>query len=205
MPEEFIVGTVDDDQWIPGLLLTFEPRWWPTDPTLPKGLRTRPGTWGRVRPPDVGVIMTAIEEIHLASIRADLPPPDYRENVEWAMGIEARSSTLSVDRIRMGSPLQVLLELPPPVYVSTFSAFAFSLSYVLGVPYRAAASFERARKSYYEARHESAVANDEWLEYKKERIARQTQLRLRAVDIETPDRRREDPLPLSPPESSEAD
>lgn len=201
MPEDFIVGTVDDDQWVPGLRLTFEPEWFPTDRELPPQLQHGPGTWGYVRPGDVGVVLTAIEEIYLASIRADLPPPNYREHTSWAMEANPRSLTLSVDSIRMGSPLQVLLDLPSTFYVPTFAAFAYGIGHVLGVPYRAAAAFERARLSYYEARHASAEAKDEWLDYKAERVEKDTQLRLRAVDIAMPGEGREgdEPLPIEPP------
>lgn len=193
--EDFIVGTVDDDQWMPGLLLTFEPEWFPTDSKLPPQFQHRLGSWGYVRPGDVGVVMTAIEEVYLASIRADLPPRDYRENTSWAMEADPRSATLRVDTIRMGSPLQVLLDMPSTLYVPTFAAFAYGIAHVLGVPYRAAASFERARESYFEARHASARAKDQWLDYKAERVEKQTQLRLRAVDIALPGEGREGPEP----------
>jgi hypothetical protein len=199
VPEEFIVGTVDDDRWVPGLLLTFEPEWFPTDSTLPEPFRRRPGIWREVRPGDVGVVMTALEEIYLASIRADLPPEDYRDRPGWAMepASNPRSLTMSVDRIDMHSPLQVLLDLPATVYIPTFAAFCYGLAHVLGVPYRAAAHFERARESYYEARHDSAKAKDKWLDYKAEQVERATHLRLRAVDIEVPGQG-EDTLPIQP-------
>lgn len=200
MSADFIVGTVDDEQWVPGLRLTFEPEWWPTDPKLPPQFRLRPGTWSFVRPGDVGVVMTAIEEIYLASIRADLPPADYRERTSWAMEANPRSLTLRVDSLRMGSPLQVLLDLPATFYVPTFAAFAYGLGHVLGVPYRAAAAFERARESYFEARHASAKAKDAWLDYKAEQVAKQTSFRLRAVDVALPgeDREGSEPLPIEP-------
>jgi hypothetical protein len=149
--------------------------------------------------------MTAIEEVYLASIRADLPPADYRQRPAWAAEADARSCTLRVETVRMSSPLQVLLDLPAPKYVSTFAAFAYGLGHVLGVPYRAAAAFERARASYFEARHKSAEAKDAWLDYKAERVARETKLRLRAVDISVPQslRDHEETRPIQPPEGFE--
>jgi hypothetical protein len=204
MPEDFIVGTVDDDQFVPGLELTFEPTWRPTDPRLPEGLRTRPGTWGWVRPGDVGVVMTAIDEIWLASIRADLPPADYRRRESWAMAEDPRSFTARVSAIRMGSPLQVILDLPAPLYVSTFAAFAYGLGHVLGIPYRAAAAFHNARKSYFEARHESAKAKDAWLEYKAEQVQSETQFRLRSVEVVVPPHA-DVSTPIEPPANPEGD
>jgi len=201
MTEEFIVGTVNDDDWVPGLLLTFEPEWWATDPGLPQPLRTRPGRWAYVRPVEVGVVMTTIEEIFLASIRADLPPPEWRSHPEWAAEANPRSLTMHVDTLRMGSPLQVLLDTPTPFYVPAFAFFTYGLARVLGAPYRAAASFERARQSYYEARHESAKAKDAWLEHKAGRVQRDTTLRLRAVDVELP-RGDHSQLPMEAPDDA---
>jgi hypothetical protein len=145
------------------------------------------------------VVMTALEEVYLASIRADLPPPDYRQRPGWALepSSDPRSLTMSVNRINMGSPLQVLLDLPATFYVATFAAFCYGVGLVLGEPYRAAAHFERARQTYYEARHASAKAKDQWLEYKAEQVERATHLRLRAVDVEVP-LRRDDALPIQP-------
>ena len=45
-----------------------------------------------------------------------------------------------------------------------------------------AAPQERARESYFEQRVATAEAKDAWLDYKADRVARQTRLRLKAVD-----------------------
>lgn len=100
MPEDFIVGGVDDDQWGPGLRLIFEPEWITPDRRLPETLRRGNGSWGWVRAGEVGIVLTAIEEIYMASIRADLPPPDYDTRPGWAMEADSRSLTMRVDRIR---------------------------------------------------------------------------------------------------------
>jgi hypothetical protein len=60
---DFIVGRVDDEARPFGLRLIFEPEWHAPDRRLPEALRGSPGHWGWVRPVEVGVVMTAIEEI----------------------------------------------------------------------------------------------------------------------------------------------
>jgi hypothetical protein len=201
--EDFIVGEAMDE-FVPGLLLTFEGGWYTPDPRLPEALRRiSTGHWEPVRAVEVGVVLTAIEEIYLASIRGDLPPKDYRRKQDWAAEADARSLTLRVHSLRMGSPLHVLLDLPATIYVSTFGAFSFGLAHVLGVPYRAAAVFERARERYYEQRLATAEAKDAWLDYKAKRVARQTTLRLRAVEVALPRRERdEEERPIEPPGDS---
>ena len=136
-----------------GTALTFEPERIPTDPNLPEQFKKKPGLWREVRPGDVGIVLTAIEEIYLASIRADLPPEDYRQRPDWAMDEDSDpcSLTMRVGSIRMGSPLQILLDLPATFYVPTFAAFCYAIGHVLGIPHRAAAQFHRARESYFEA------------------------------------------------------
>ena len=200
MDEDFIVGPALDEL-IPGLHLVFEGEWYTPDPKLPESLRQSPGYWEPVRPIEVGVILFALEEIYLASIRGDLPPPDYRERPDWAAEANARSFTLRLASARMGSPLHLVLDLPAVLYVPTFTAFAYGLAHVLGVPYRAAAAFERARQMYFQQRLDTAAAKQQWLDYKAEQVARQTRLRLRAVDVEWP-RFDEEELPITPPDES---
>lgn len=171
--ENFIVGEAMDE-FVPGLLLTFEGEWYAPDPHLPEGLRRiSTGHWEPVRAIEVGVVLTAIEEIYLASIRGDLPPRTIDRNRDWASEADARSLTLRVHSLRMGLPLHVLLDLPATIYVSTFGAFAFGLAHVLGVPYRAAAVFERAHERYFEQRPATTEAKNAWLDYKAKRVARQ--------------------------------
>jgi hypothetical protein len=168
---------------------------------VPESLRRSPGYWQPVRPVEVGVISSTVEEIYLASIRGDLPPADYRERPDWAVEANARSFTLRLASVRMGSPLHLVIDLPSLLYVPTFTAFAYGLAHVLGTPYRAAAAFERARQMYFQQRLATAAAKDEWLDYKAEKVAQQTQLRLRAVDVEWP-RIEEEELPITPPDES---
>jgi hypothetical protein len=200
MEEDFIVGE-GLDEYLGGLQLTFEGEWYTPDPRLPKGLREiSSGHWVPVRPIEVAVVLSTVEEIYFASIRGDLPPPDYRDRPHWAVEADARSLTMRLHSLRMGSPLHVILDMPATIYVSTFAAFAYGLGHIFGVPYRAAAAFERARESYFEQRHATARAKDEWLDYKAQQVERRTSLRLKAVDIVTRVPNDEE-RPIQPPEA----
>jgi len=90
----------------------------------------------------------------------------------------------------------VVLELPPPVYVSALAFFSYGLAYVFGVPYRAAAIFEKAREDYFNQRLATAEAKERWLVYKARQVKKQTQFHLRAVDLTQPGRPETDERPL---------
>jgi hypothetical protein len=197
MPEEdWIIGE-GLDEFVPSLDLVFEGPWYEPDDGLPPGLRGS-SFWESIRPIEVAVVIQAVEEIYLASIRGDLPPADYREQPDWAARANPRSLTMVIQEIRLGSPLHLVLDLPATIYIPTFSAFAYGLAHVLGVPYRAGAMFHRARESYFTARVASAEAKDEWLDYKAAQVERESRLRLKAVDYASPPKR-SDERPIEPP------
>ena len=183
MAEDFVVGPVYD--YVGPLRLVFEGQWRTPDRNLPEELRRiQEGHWAPIRPVEAAAVITAIEEIYLAGIRHDLPPRRYQKRLDWAVNAHARSLTLRVKAIRLGSPLHIVLDIPPPAYVPAFAFFAYGLAKVFGMPYRAAAIFERAREDYFNQRLDTAEAKDRWLDYKANRAARESQFRLRAVDAE---------------------
>ena len=77
----------------------------------------------------------------------DEPPPlESAETDAWIWGFDGLSLNLRLAAIRYQSPLHVLLELPWPVHLTAFSTFAYGVSHIFGVPYKAAARFHRARR-----------------------------------------------------------
>jgi hypothetical protein len=112
----------------------------------------------------------------------DFPPPGPEDGeLEWIARHQHFSRQMSLRAARLESPLQLLLEFPPVVYVMGFSGFAYGVAHVLGVPYKAAARFHQARAEYFESRVEAADAKDAWLERKAER-AKRSPFRLQKVE-----------------------
>jgi hypothetical protein len=142
-----------------------------------------------IRPVHVAAALTALEEIFLVTLLRDAPPPDHRRR-EWAWDYDAQSMHVSLDGLRLESPLQILLWLPWHVYTVPFSAFAYGVAHVFGAPAQAAPLFERSREDFWSSRLAGEHPNAEWmewqawLEYKHEEVLRTVPFRLDEVDIE---------------------
>lgn len=162
-------GTIDQP---PGLLLELEAT---NLEDLPPPLRF-------VRPVDVASVLTTIEAIYIVTV-LNAPPPrlDEKAELEWVRQQVARSRRLGMRAVRMESPLQVLLELPWPVYAAGFSGFMYGIAHVLGVPYRAATRFYDARDEYWTSRLREARSKEEWLDWKADRAEREIPFRLTSV------------------------
>jgi hypothetical protein len=170
MTAEGTVGQPAGD--VPRMLLVFD------------RLATEHGT----RPVEVATILAGLEEIFLVTLLRDAPPPNHRGR-EWALDYDAQSLHVRLAGVRFGSPLEVLLSLPWHVYTLPFSAFAYGIAHVFGVPSRSAPMFDRAREDFWSTRLAGADPKPEWLEwqgwleYKHEQVMRTVPFRLSEVDI----------------------
>jgi len=164
------VGIVEQP---PGLLLEF------TEP----GYEDMPPQLRYPVPADVAAVLTTVEAIYNVTVlNFPTPTPGEDGELEWLRRYSARSRRLGVRAIRMESPLQILLELPWPVYATGFAGLAYGISHVLGVPYRAAARFYGARDEYWTMRLQEAKSKEEWLDWKAQQAERQIPFRLMRVE-----------------------
>jgi hypothetical protein len=154
------------------------------------------GAGEAIRPIQVAAVLSSLEEIFLATLLRDAPPPDHRRR-EWVWDYDAKSMHVELAGLRLASRLQVLLALPWHVYTVPFSAFAYGVAHVFGAPSQSAPVFDRAREDFWSSRLAAETPKAEWmewqawLEYKHEEAARTVPFQLLAVDIE---------LTLPPPE-----
>jgi hypothetical protein len=81
----------------------------------------------------------------------------------------------------MESDLQLVVDLPWPVYIGGFTAFAYGLAHVFGGPYKAFARFHKARKEYWDSRREDEEAKQRYFDFKEEQTARRLPFQLREV------------------------
>jgi hypothetical protein len=146
-----------------------------------------PGAGEAIRPVEVAVVLSSLEEIFLVTLLRDAPPPDHRRR-EWVWDYDAQSMHIGLVGLQLAPPLEVLLALPWHVYTVPFSAFAYGLAHVFGAPSRSAPVFDRAREDFWSSRlaGESPKAEwmewQAWLEYKHEEVAR-VPFRLSEVDV----------------------
>ena len=160
-----------------------------------------------IRPVQVAAVLSTLEEIFLVTLLRDAPPPDYRRRA-WVWDYDAQSMHVSLDGLRLESPLHVELALPWHAYTVPFSAFAYGVAHVFGAPSHSAPLFERAREDFWITRLAGENAKAEWmewqawLEYKHEEVVRLVPFHLAEVDIELtlPPPREPEREPPGPPE-----
>src|SRR4051794_6203592 len=119
----------------PGLLLVFEGEKWDQSRTPPELQRDDPGDVP-VRPIAVAGVIAAVEELYIVSFAKDAPPESFEERPDWPWEYDLRSLHARLSAVRMESDLHLLLDLPWPVYVGGYTAFAYGLAHVFGVPYK---------------------------------------------------------------------
>jgi hypothetical protein len=148
----------------------------------------RIGAGEAIRPVQVAAVLTSLEEIFLATLLRDAPPPDHQRR-EWVWDYDAEALHVRLVGLRLESPLQVLLALPWHVYTVPFSAFAYGVAHVFGAPSTSAPLFDRAREDFWSTRLAGGDPQPEWmewqswLEYKHEEVARTVPFDLGEVDI----------------------
>ena len=141
-----------------------------------------------IRPVQVAAVLSGLEQIFLATLLRDAPPPDHARR-EWIWDYDAQSLHVRLEGLRLESPLQVLLALPWHVYTVPFSAFAYGVAHVFGPPSRSAPLFDRSREDFWSSRLAGGSPKAEWmewqswLEYKHEEVARTVPFELGEVDI----------------------
>jgi hypothetical protein len=141
-----------------------------------------------VRPIEVAAILSSLEEIFLVTLLRDAPPPDHRGR-EWSSDYDTQSMHIRLAGLRLESPLEILVSLPWHVYTLPFSAFAYGIAHVFGVPARSAPMFERSREDFWSTRLAGADPKPEWmewqawLEYKHEQVEQSVPFRLSEVDL----------------------
>jgi hypothetical protein len=146
------------------------------------------GAGEAIRPIQVAAVLSTLEEIFLATLLRDAPPPDHRRR-EWVWDYDAKSMHVELAGLRLESPLRVLLALPWHVYTVPFSAFAYGVAHVFGAPSQSAPVFDRAREDFWSSRLAAETPKAEWmewqawLEYKHEEVARTVPFQLAEVDI----------------------
>jgi hypothetical protein len=142
-----------------------------------------------VRPAQVAAILTALEEIFLVTLLRDAPPPDHPRR-EWVLDYDTQTMQVGLEGLALQAQLHVLLALPWHVYTVPFSAFAYGVAHVFGVPSQAAPLFDRAREDFWSSRLAGGSPKAEWmewqawLEHKHEEIVRLVPFHLAEVDIE---------------------
>jgi hypothetical protein len=146
------------------------------------------GPGDAIRPVQVAAVLSSLEEIFLATLLRDAPPPDHQRR-EWVWDYDAQSLHVRLVGLRLESPLHVLLALPWHVYTVPFSAFAYGVAHVFGAPPTSAPLFDRAREDFFTSRLAGGNPTPEWmewqawLEYKHEEVARTVPFDLGEVDI----------------------
>jgi hypothetical protein len=146
------------------------------------------GPGDALRPVQVAAVLSSLEEIFLATLLRDAPPPDHQRR-EWVWDYDAQSLHVRLVGLRLESPLHVLLALPWHVYTVPFSAFAYGVAHVFGAPPTSAPLFDRAREDFFTSRLAGGSPTPEWmewqawLEYKHEEVARTVPFDLGEVDI----------------------
>ena len=108
----------------------------------------RDATAEPIRPIEVAAVLTALEEIFLATLLRDAPPRDHRGR-DWAWDYDAQSVHIQLAGVELGREprgrLRVLVAIPWHVYTVPFSAFAYGIAHVFGAPAQEESLFERAR------------------------------------------------------------
>jgi hypothetical protein len=143
-----------------------------------------------VRPAQVAAILTALEEIFLVTLLRDAPPPDHPRR-EWVLDYDTQTMQVGLEGVALeAAQLHVLLALPWHVYTVPFSAFAYGVAHVFGVPSQAAPLFDRAREDFWSSRLAGGSPKAEWmewqawLEHKHEEVVRLVPFHLAEIDIE---------------------
>jgi hypothetical protein len=148
----------------------------------------RVATDDAIRPIEVAAILSSLEEIFLVTLLRDAPPPDHRGR-EWAWDYDTQSLHIRLAGLQLASPLEILVSLPWHVYTLPFSAFAYGIAHVFGVPSRSAPMFERSREDFWSTRLAAADPKPEWLEWqswlelKHEQVEQTVGFRLSEVDV----------------------
>jgi hypothetical protein len=124
----------------------------------------RDATDDPIRPVEVSAILTALEEIFLATLLRDAPPPDHRGR-DWAWDYDVQSLHIQLTGIDLAQRLSVQLAIPWHVYTVPFSAFAYALAHVFGAPTQEGTLFQRAREDFWSTRLAGEQPRTEWLEW----------------------------------------
>jgi hypothetical protein len=150
---------------LPGLFLEFREA---------EAFADAPPAFRSPRAVDIAGVLSTIDALYAVEVLDFEPPTPDQGELEWVAGHHILSRRMTLKAARFESPLQILLELPAYAYVTAgaFGGFLGTISYVFGVPYKAAAWFHRARAEYFESRIDAYDKKQEWLDRKAQQVKR---------------------------------